>query len=50
MSVEDYVYSKHCCRCPLRNYDCKFENCTVEQYKKWVEEARKELQDAKEGR
>ena len=44
-SIEDYIYRKHCCRCPLRNQDCNFKKCSMEIYKSWVEEARIEINE-----
>lgn len=41
MNEYDAVYNKHCSRCHLRHEsNCKYQNCSKEQYEEWVKEER----------
>ena len=46
MNEYDVVYNKHCCRCHLRHsQNCNYENCSKEQFDKWIEKERSRLRD-----
>ena len=39
MNVEEYIYNKYCCKCSLRNKDCKQAKCK-DISKNWEDEAK----------
>ena len=42
----DIVYDKYCSKCHLRHSNnCEYKNCSEEQYKEWLKEARHNITD-----